>query len=279
MHESRVKKMSSRHVEDIRAYNRQAWDKQVEQGNRWTVPVSPEEIARAREGDWAIYLTPTVPVPRAWFPPLNGLDVLCLASGGGQQGPILAAAGARVSVLDNSPRQLAQDRLVAGREGLSLRVVEGDMADLSAFEDRSFGLIFHPVSNVFIPEVRPVWREAFRVLRPGGALLAGFMNPANFIFDRELAEQEGILRVKYRLPYDDLTMLPERELNRYLRDQAPLEYGHTLEDQIGGQLRAGFYLQDLFEDRYPEEFDDALDRYMPTFIATRAVRPANRPRS
>src|SRR5205085_1973198 len=100
-----------------------------------------------------------------WFPPVAGLEVLCLASGGGQQGPILAAAGARVTVFDNSPNQLAQDRLVADREGLALETVRGDMADLAAFPDARFDLIVHPCSNMFVPDVRPVWREAFRVLR------------------------------------------------------------------------------------------------------------------
>src|SRR5262245_35844277 len=120
---------------DVIGYNRRAWDANVAKGNRWTVPVSAEEIARARRGDWSIVLTPTRPVPREWFGELAGRDVLCLASGGGQQGPILAAAGARVVVLDQSPAQLGRDREVAQREGLSLRTVEGDMRDLSCFAD------------------------------------------------------------------------------------------------------------------------------------------------
>ena len=89
--------------DDILTYNRQAWDRQVERGNPWTVPVGQEELARAGNGDWRIVLTPTKPVPSAWFPPLVGLDVLCLASGGGQQGPILAAAGANVTVFETAP--------------------------------------------------------------------------------------------------------------------------------------------------------------------------------
>src|SRR5262249_30311178 len=145
---------------DVRTYNRHAWDRAVEKGNRWTVPVGPGVIAAARRGDWQVLLTPTKPVPRDWFPDLAGLAVLCLASGGGQQAPVCAAAGASVTVLDNSPAQLAQDRLVAGREGLEVRTVEGDMADLSAFPDGRFGLVFHPCSNCFVPQVRPVWREA-----------------------------------------------------------------------------------------------------------------------
>src|SRR4051795_6560866 len=124
---------------DVLGYNRRAWDRQVERGNRWTVPVGPEEVARARRGDWRIILTPTRPVPDDWFPPLVGLDVLCLASGGGQQGPLLAAAGANVTVLDNSPGQLAQDRLVAEREGLHIELIEGDAADMAMLVDRSFG--------------------------------------------------------------------------------------------------------------------------------------------
>ncbi len=103
-------------------------------------------------------LTETKPVPRAWFPEMRGAEVLCLASGGGQQAPVFAAAGAKVTVLDNSPEQLAQDRLVAEREALDLRTVQGDMSGpLVCFADESFDLVFHPVSNLFVPEVRPVW--------------------------------------------------------------------------------------------------------------------------
>ena len=109
---------------DVVAYNRQAWNQQVKQGNPWTVPFSAEVIAEARQGRWTIVLTPTIPAPRSWFPdPLSGRDVLCLASGGGQQGPVLAAAGAQVTVFDNSPALLARDREVAEREGLAIRTV------------------------------------------------------------------------------------------------------------------------------------------------------------
>ena len=126
---------------DIRDYNRKAWNREVERGNRWTVPVSPDIVAGAKNGIWDIILTPSKPVPRSWFPDLRGLEVLCLASGGGQQGPIMAAAGANVTVLDNSPEQLNQDRLVAERDSLTITTVEGDMADLYMFPDESFGLI------------------------------------------------------------------------------------------------------------------------------------------
>jgi SAM-dependent methyltransferase len=254
--------------DDILSYNRHAWDQQVQRGNRWTVPVSSEEIARARNGNWSIVLTPTKPVPSEWFPTLIGLDVLCLASGGGQQGPILAAAGADVTVFDNSPAQLAQDRLVAEREGLEIETVQGDMADLSVFPDCRFDLIFHPVSNVFVPDVKPVWREAFRVLRPGGVLLSGFMNPVQYLFDFPALET-GELKVAHRIPYSDRDSLTDEDRKRLAEQDAPLEFGHTLADQIGGQIAAGFALTGFYEDIDP---DTILGKHIPSYVATKATK-------
>jgi SAM-dependent methyltransferase len=255
---------------DVREYNRRAWDRQVEGGNEWTVPVGPEVIEEARRGRWAVLLTEQKPVPRGWFPAeMSGVEVLCLASGGGQQGPTFAAAGARVTVLDNSPAQLAQDRMVAAREGLELSTFEGDMADLSRFADGSFDLVFHPVSNLFAPDVRPVWREAFRVLRRGGLLLAGFNNPAFYIFGSQDEGHER-LEVRYALPFSDLDSLDAAEREKLLASEVPVEFSHTLEDQLGGQLDAGFHLTGFYEDRHRGA---RLSEFMPTYIATRAVKP------
>jgi SAM-dependent methyltransferase len=260
---------------DVRSYNRDAWDREAEQGNVWTVPVSPEVIAKARRGEWSVLLTEQKPVPREWFyarghTDLRGLDVLGLASGGGQQAPVFAAAGANVTVLDNSPRQLERDRLVADREGLELTTIEGDARDLSMLADESFDLVFHPVSNLFIPEIRPVWREAFRVLRHGGVLLAGFINPAMYLFPYNALDGKEPLIVKYKLPYSDLTSMPKEELDELLAAGYPVEHGHTLTDQIGGQLDAGFHLVAMYEDRHTKL---TLSEFMPTYLATRAVKP------
>ncbi|MFC1452178.1 class I SAM-dependent methyltransferase [Verrucomicrobiota bacterium] len=262
---------------DIRNRNREAWNRQVDGGNPWTIPVSPQEVATAREGNWDIFLTPTKPVPKDWFPPLHGALVLCLASGGGQQGPILAAAGAEVTVFDNSPRQLEQDRRVADRDGLDLRTVEGDMRDLSCFPDGTFDLIVHPVSNSFVPDVRPVWREAHRVLRPGASLLSGFCNPAVYLFDDE-AYERGELVVRNALPYSDAESLSPEALAKYERDGSPLEFSHTLDDQIGGQTEAGLVLIGFYEDHCRREDHDLLGQYMPTFMATRACKAKDKQR-
>lgn len=257
---------------DILEHNQGAWEREVQGGNQWTIPVGPEEIAAARRGEWTIVLTPTKRVPHDWLPDLPGKDVLCLASGGGQQGPILAAAGARVTVYDLSPSQLARDRLVAEREGLAITTVQGDMADLGVFPDESFDYIVHPVSNVFAADVRPVWREAYRVLRKGGVLVAGFVNPVLYIFDLELADRTGELRVKYPLPYADVEHLDESYQRGIAERGEPLEFSHTLEAQIGGQTAAGFAITGFFEDADPSADALSINRFMPTFIATRAVK-------
>lgn len=255
---------------DVRKYNREAWDKQVEQGNPWTIPVDHDQVMQAKDGNWKIVLTPTKPVPKNWFPDFINKPVLCLAGGGGQQAPILASAGGIITTLDNSPLQLEKDRQVAQKEGLEIKTIEGDMRDLSIFPDNHFVLIVHPVSNVFVPEIRPVWMEAFRVLKPGGVLLSGFTNPINYIFDWQKIDLEKKLEVKYHLPYSDLEDMPADQLKEHMNAGDPLEYSHSFEDQIGGQIDAGFIISGFYEDR---DHFGLIGQYMPTFFAVRAEKP------
>lgn len=254
---------------DPTAHNRVAWDELVDNDNEWSRPVGPEVIAKARQGDWSVVLIGHELIPRDWFPSeLPGARVLCLASGGGQQGPVLAAAGATVTVFDNSPKQLARDDEVAARDGLGLRTVLGDMRDLSAFDDASFDVIVNPVSNVFCPDLTPVWEETFRVLRPGGTLMVGFMNPDVYIFD-EVALDRQELVVRHRLPFSSLDLSPDDRMRAY--GSGPIEYSHSLTEQIGGQLAAGFVLTHLSE---APHHADATAQHLSAYIATRAVKPS-----
>ncbi|MBA2173710.1 class I SAM-dependent methyltransferase [Halobacillus locisalis] len=244
-------------------HNSQAWDQKVKEGSPYTRAVSSETIQHAKSGNWEIGVTADKRVPREWFPrSLKGKKILCLASGGGQQGPVLAAAGAEVTVVDISKEQLKKDEAVAERDELVLTTMVGEMADLSMFPDGSFDMIIHPVSNVFVEDVRPVWKEASRVLKDQGILISGFMNPVLFLFDDE-KEQQGILDVKYSIPYSSLEQEGAQE-------GQTLEFGHTLEDQIQGQTDAGFVLTGFYEDDFGG--GRTVDQYMKTMIATKAVK-------
>lgn len=257
---------------DILKYNRQAWDIQSENAESpWVQPVNSATIESARDGDWEVILTPTKRVPKTWFGDIRGSKVLCLASAGGQQAPILAAAGALVTSFDNSPVQLTKDKLVADRDDLDIRLVQGDMADLSCFGDASFDLIFHPVSNVFSQTIRPVWQHCHRVLKNGGRLLSGFMNPDYFLFDHYDIQAGGPLQVRFALPNADIDLLDPAELAKRKASGAALEFSHSFDDQIAGQIEAGFIIAGFFEDKWDNEATP-LNAYMSTSMATLAIK-------
>ncbi|MEJ6952296.1 class I SAM-dependent methyltransferase [Natronospora cellulosivora (SeqCode)] len=249
--------------------NEKIWDKKVQDEYIWTQAVSTEEIKKAMKGQWKIVVTPIKAVPLEWFPEvIAGKDVLCLASGGGQQGPIMAALGANVTVFDNSRSQLEQDIMVAERDGLKINTVKGDMRDLSVFKDKSFDLIIHPWSNGYVDSVLPVWKESYWVLRNGGTLISGFGNPLEFIFDYKKLD-EGEFHVRHKIPSSDLTSISEEELKELVLDQGEgICFGHTLEDQIKGQIDVGFLIAGFYEDIG----GSALDQYINSSIATKAIK-------
>ena len=257
---------------NIKEHNSEAWDRAVEDGSQWCRPVSKKIIANARKGKWSVILTPNEKVPSDWFGDIKGKDVLCLAGGGGQQAPVLAAAGAKVTSFDNSAKQLEQDKFVADRDNLQIRLEQGDAADLSRFPNKSFDLIFHPCSNCYFPKLAPVWRECFRILRKGGTLLSGFMNPIFYMIDHQIENKRSNLFLKYALPFSDLTSLSKKEKENLINSGEPVEFGHTLTEQIGGQTKAGFLIADFYEDRWSSKAS-VLNQLTPLLIATKAVKP------
>ena len=193
---------------------------------------------------------------------LDGVKLLGLACGGGQQMPVFAALGAECTVLDNAEKQLENEQMVSEREGYAIKIIKADMTKRLPFDNEVFEFIFHPVSNCYVEDVYHVWNECFRVLKKGGILLAGMDNGLSYLF-----EEDNPLFIVNKLPYNPLK---DTELyQRCIQGDGSIQFSHTMEEQIGGQLKAGFILTDLYEDSDSSE----VGEYVPLFIATRAVKP------
>ena len=247
---------------DYQEINSAVIDSWCRDGWEWGKPISHEVYLNALAGNWGVYLTPTKPVTHEWFGKLSGKKLLGLASGGGQQIPVFSALGAQCTVLDYSEVQCESERMVAKREGYSVEIVRGDMTKRLPFEDESFDIIFHPVSNCYIEEVLPVFQECWRVLKKGGILLCGLDNGMNFIVD----ETES--KIVYSLPYNPLKD-PQLYEQAMARNEG-VQFSHTMEEQIGCQLQAGFRLTHLYEDT--NGVGNLHEHNIPSFVATRAVK-------
>jgi SAM-dependent methyltransferase len=254
--------------DNIVAFNRKAWDRVADEGDRFYRAMTSGQIEEARRGNWRIRITPTKAVPEEWLLPLNGKRVLLLAGGGGQQSPILAALGAKVTVFDLSEKQLQRDIDIAAREGFEIETVSGDMADLKMFEEGTFDLVLNPCSVCYIPDVVPVWKEVYRVLSTGGHFITGVINPLYYIFDAVKMDR-GEFEVRHRIPYSDADLGDAQ--GDVIGEERPREFGHSLSDLVGAQMEAGFHLVGFYEDGWGG--DDKLSSHISTFFATRCRKP------
>ena len=243
--------------------NAQTIDRWVEEGWEWGIPITHEEFVAAQNGKWDVLLTPTKPVPHTWFGELKGKKVLGLACGGGQQMPIFSALGADCTVLDYSPKQLESEHMVAQREGYDIRIIRADMTKPLPFPDEEFDLIFHPVSNCYVEKVVPIFAECFRVLKQGGILLCGLGNEINYLVD----ENETV--ISNEMPFNPLTN--DRYRKQLEDEDCGMQFSHTIEEQLGGQLKAGFVLTDIFGDTNGEGRLHEMN--VETYYVTRAVKP------
>ena len=226
----------------------------VENGVNWSSCAAPEQLQNAREGKLELPLGPDSTIPSDWLGDLRGKKVLCLAGAGGLQAPLLACAGAEVTVLDLSRRMLDKDREVASREELDIRIEHGNMCDLSRFADESFDLVLNPPSLFYVPDVMPVFREVYRVLKAGGSFIMISFNPIAYVCDYD-AEQ-GCYKAVNRMPYRSTDHVDQGDW---------VEYGHTMESYIGGQLKCGFVLTGYIE----HQMEDITELYFATKGAKR----------
>ena len=176
--------------------------------------------------------------------------------------PIFNALGAICSVLDYSSKQIESELKVAEREGYKIDAIEEDMTKILPYEDETFDIVFHPVSNCYVEDVQHIFSEAYRVLKKGGIFLAGLNNEINYIVDNDEKE------IVWKMPFN---LLKNKKARKYLtKEKAGVQFSHNITEQIGGQLKAGFTLLDLYEDTNGSGRLHELN--IKTYIATKSVK-------
>ena len=268
---------------DSAAINVEKWRQWVNAGCVWTVPIAHNEFQDFLHGDGDLVLATQAPIPREWYMPLKGKQVVGLACGGGQQVPYLIAQGAIVTVCDICPEQLGIEQELAIREGYEVSCIECDISEGLPFDNEIFDLAINPVSVSYIEEVENVWRECFRILKPGGVLLTAFPNPD--IYSLELDNETCVLRRP--LPFSPKDLREDDARIRLIKTDG-MQFSHSLEKLIGGQTSAGFSIVGFLEDRHfscdhDMNYDTFIGavasksaKYIPTYFLTRAIKPERR---
>lgn len=129
-------------------------------------------------------------------------------------------------------------------------------------EDETFDIVFHPVSNCYVEDVQHIFNEAYRVLKRGGIFLAGLNNEINYIVDEEEKE------IVWEMPFN---LLKDKAAKDFMiKENAGMQLSHNMTEQIGGQLKAGFTLLDLYEDT--SDFGRLHELNIKTYIATKLAK-------
>ena len=190
------------------------------------------------------------------FGDLKGRDVLCLSSGGGQQGLGFALLGAKATVVDFSSEQLKKDEAVATKFSLPIKTVKTDMRDLSMFKNAEFDIVYQPYSINYIPETEKLFKEVSRVIKPSGMYYLMFHNP--FVHGswkngcwsgewkkNELWKGKGYpLWQEYKegLPIEtvDMTWDFTGSEGNQVKIKSPQEFKHTLSNILNGLIKNSF---------------------------------------
>ena len=260
--------MNNMNKVDYVRFNAETWDNINECLVDKTTVISHEDYIAAKNGALKVSLAGIRKVPEEWFPMLKGAHILALACGGGQQCPVFAAHGAEVTVTDISNNQLAKEKSVSDREGYDIHMIKADLSKPFPFADNSFDMIFNPISNCYIEDIMPMWGECARVIKRGGVLMMAFVKEEHFLFDPDF-KNEDFLVSRHSLPFNPLKDLSEKQLKAKRDAQMPLAFSHTLTEQIGGLIKAGFEITDIYEDC---DGYGLFDKYMNSYVAVRAVK-------
>lgn len=178
-----------------------------------------------------------------WRP---GMKLLCLGAGGGRQGPLHAIAGADVTVVDISRRQLEHDRIAAARLGLTLSLVQASADQLIGIQDSTFDVVVQPVSACYLKNIRSMYAEIHRVLKSGGVYLVQHKQPLSLLLK---GTEAGDLRLESPfIEGQSLPVIGVKERHQFpTREPGTIEYTHSLQSLIGDLCAAGFAITHFSE--------------------------------
>jgi SAM-dependent methyltransferase len=249
--------------------NRRAWDERVRRG-QWYVDTATEAdfsnpLAAADPGRWL-------------GGQVAGKRLLCLAAGGGRHGPLFAAAGALVTVVDLSPQMLALDRKVAAERHLALNLLEASMDDLSELGEAVFDIVVQPVSTCYVPDLVKVYAQVARVTAPDGIYLSQHKQPAGLQAEYDAAARGYVLRE----PYGRVDPLPPAPPESWHREAGTLEFLHRWETLLGAMCRSGFVIEDVAEPAHanPQAEPGSFGHrscFLPPYVTIKARRTAQAP--
>lgn len=248
---------------DYKGTNQAAWDRLAEGGSLFARAATDEECdnpLRALDG-------------RGWLPAsVDGLDVLCLASGGGWQSILYAVAGANVTVVDISESMLVLDRKEAEKRGVSVRTLQGSMDDLRALDNETFDIVHQPVSSCYIPDLVPMFAEIARVLRDDGVYISQHKQPTSLQISHRNERHQFVIGVEYY----HKGPLP-RQVDKAYRETGAVEYLHRLDDLIGNLCRSNMVVEDFREPvranyKVNVEHFGYRGRYVPPYLRLKARR-------
>lgn len=221
--------------------NKKWWEEKVENSSVFTKPWLGIDVKILKKYANGKLKEPSWPIndiyPATILNNVANKDVLCLASGGGQQSAIFGLLNANVTVIDLSERQLENDKLAANHYGYKVSTFQGDMCDLSFLSNNSYDLVYQPPSMGYIHDINKVYSNVSRILRPGGLYRVDAQNPQSRFTHRLSWNGEGYLISE---PYS--TKKKQRA-----DDKEVIEFRHGLDDIFNGLLKNSFEIMSVHE--------------------------------
>lgn len=242
--------------DDITSMNRHHWEKMVQESCGFTRPwldLNLDIIEHYATGQHETVKEPLLSMyPSNLLKNVKNKNVLCLASGGGQQSAVFGLLGAKVTVVDFSEGQLEGDRKAAAHYGYNVIPILADMRDLSSIGNETFDLVYQGESMCYIPDVQPLYSEVARVLKTGGVYRVSFANPATEFVDWNSWEGEGYLISK---PYAERSEYPKHG------EEGSIQFMHHFKDIFNRLIHVGLSIQEVQDS--PHYFSEAGQQAQP----------------